>query len=182
MRIGETGFERVNQRDYYGGYPTAHIDARIIDGKIIDIRDGAEIKLNNEALVRIVAYKSDIPEEHQDRFFDQRQMVLEKGKRIGFSIISKDRQRYIDFEVLMQSDGYMVKAGNKPSRFTCEGLLLLPTSSSHEYLNEPVPVSTLNQAYTMMSVRINPEALSHTINVYDHFSVIGGKQLKYYRI
>jgi hypothetical protein len=50
MGKGKTGFESVNQSDYFGGYPTAHIDARIIDGKIIDINDGTEIKLKDKAL------------------------------------------------------------------------------------------------------------------------------------
>jgi hypothetical protein len=58
MKADKTGFENTNQSDYFGGHPTAHIDARIIDGKIIDLRDKTEIKLKDGALVRIVAYKS----------------------------------------------------------------------------------------------------------------------------
>ncbi len=181
MSKDRTGFENVNQSDYFGGYPTAHIDARIIDGKIIDIRDDAEIKLKDKALVRIVAYKSDIPEEFQERFHDQKKKVLDAGKRLYFLILDRDK-RYVDFEVELQDDGYMVKEGNKLSRFICHRMILMPTSASHQYLSGPMVVSTLNQAYTKMSVLVNPNAGSHTTNIYEHFKVIGGKTLKWYRI
>jgi|GEM_PF-2381698 len=181
MKLERTGFENVNQSDYFGGLPTAHIDARIIDGKIIDINDGAEIKLKDKALVRIVAYKSDIPEEFQERFFDQKQKVLDAGRRLAFSVLDKSN-RYVEFLVELHEEAYMNKEGNKPSKFSCSSMVLLPTVSSHEYLSEPMPVGTLNQAYTRMSVRVNPHAGSHTTNVYEHFHVVGGKRLKYYRI
>lgn len=181
MKRDQTGFENVNQSDYFGGYPTAHIDARIIDGKIIDLRDETEINLKDGALVRIVAYKSDIPEEFQERFHDQRKKILDAGERIWFSVLDKTGNP-VEFEIVLHDDAYMIKEGNKLSRFSCFSMMLLPTETSHVYLAEPMPISTLNQAYRLMSVRVNAEGSSHTTNVYSHFQVIGGKTLKYYRI
>lgn len=181
MENRKTGFENVKKSDYFGGYPTAHIDARIIDGRIIDIRDGAEIKLKDRALVRIVAYKSDIPKELEERFYNHQQKILDTGTFLVFSIYD-ERNKAIKFEVELRSEGFMVKEGNKLSRFTCREIWLLPTDTSRQYLFEPMRVESLNQAYFQMSMRVNSRAKSHTVNVYDTFYVKGGKVLKFYRI
>lgn len=159
------GFENVDLQNYYGEYPTAHIEAVYLDGKFIDIRTKKEVLLKNGSYVKIIVRRKDIPDEYKDTFITKKKIILPKGEIVFFNVLGTPL--YFDCELL--SDLVFEKTGNKLAKAKNLICLVKPSSTRKTISFSPFEVYSLNQAYFQMSRRIKPEAKSHSINIYKHF-------------
>lgn len=86
MKETKNGFAYAKQRNYYGDFPTAHIDACYQDGSFYDWESGQKVVLQTNAPVRLVARRMDIPEADQSRFYSTAEKVLDRGTVLRFCL------------------------------------------------------------------------------------------------
>nr|WKN35048.1 hypothetical protein K4G66_21970 [Tunicatimonas sp. TK19036] len=164
----KTGFEYANQEHFYGDYPTAYIDAKYKDGKFVYLEDQQEVILQDRAIVRLVVYRKDIPEEMRERFHSTSKKVLDKGSRLYFRLPNTR----LTFFVGLLEDLLFIKAGNKPARVINARCEVYDVKGPTTQKFEPFEVDSLNQAYFQASVRYRQDARSHTGNIYDKFYIL----------
>lgn len=92
----KNGFAFANEQNFYGEFPTAHIDARYRNGKFYDIEDDQPVALKGQALVRLVVYKKDIPETARERFYSSAATALKKGTILSFELPKTDLTFYVE--------------------------------------------------------------------------------------
>lgn len=80
------GFAYANQLNLFGDFPTAHIDACYRDGRFYDIETKNEVVLEENALVRLVVEKKDIPKQNQSRFYTKLAKVQNRGSVLLFRL------------------------------------------------------------------------------------------------
>ena len=164
----KTGFEYAHQEHFYGDYPTAYIDAQYKDGKFSYLDDQQEVILQDQAIVRLVVYRKDIPETIRERFHSTSKKVLDKGTILYFRLPHTN----LTFYIKLLNDLVFIKEGNKPARALDVHCLVIDRVGRGIYEPfEPYETNSLNQAYFQTSVRFRQEARSHTGNIYERFYI-----------
>lgn len=172
----QNGFAQANQENFYGDFPTAHIDALYRKGKFYDLEDNQPIALSESALVRLVVYRKDIPKENQERFYSTARRVLNQGSVLQFCLPCwPGTLKYIEltFKVKLLEDLVFEKKGNKPARALNVSCEVFDREGYVEQPFESFTVKSLNQAFFQASVRHRPEARSHVTNIYQKFYIDG---------
>jgi hypothetical protein len=166
----KNGFAYADQRNFYGDFPTAYIDAIYHHGQFYDRENGQVVTLREEASVRLIVQRMDIPEADREKYYSTTRKVLDREVELRFELPS----RRLTFFVRLLGDLYFEKKGNKPARaldVACE-IYDKPT----QYGQQCLPLfaaDSLNQAYFQASVRHRPEARSHVTNIYQKFYIDG---------
>ena len=166
----QNGFAYAHQENFYGDFPTAHIDALYRKGKFYDLEDNQHIVLSESALVRLVVYRKDIPKAARARYYSSKATVLREGAVLFFTLPKTN----LTFHVRLLENLVFEKTANKPARAAnvcCEVYDRL-----NQYGQQSLPLFTadsLNQAYFQVSVRHRPKARSHVTNIYQKFYIDG---------
>lgn len=172
----ENGFAYADQQNFYGDLPTAYMDAVYHDGQFHDRENGQVVELKEQAPVRLIVRRMDIPEADRERFHATAEKVLDQGTVLRFHLPCQPGTiEYTDltFWVRLLEDLVFEKKANKPARALNVSCEVLERAGSHALPFEPSVVESLNQAYFQASVRHRPEARSHVTNIYKKFYIDG---------
>ncbi len=171
----------IQELDFSGESTKVHIKAIYSGGKFIDPKSGKPIKLKNDSLVKIIAFRDDLSPDDLENFKTIRKVVLKKGEELWFELANTS----FIFRLKLLDDLYFMKELNKPPRADdCRCQIFSAhdryRSTSFEDF-EPVTVETLNQAYFRMSVKYRENAASHTTNIYKTFKLSTNQLLEVLR-
>lgn len=148
--------------------PTVYIGAIFKDGVFKDEHTQMPVKLLENTRVKMIIHSSRLPDKGDQRFHNNIETIkfLEKDSVLFFYLNnSKNLGEYHrEFKVILLENLVIQRKGNKTGR-------LLPVLCEvYDAANKLViKAYSLNQAYTSTSVKIRPEAPTHTANVFKVF-------------
>ena len=172
----QNGFSYADQASFYGDFPTAYIDAHYRNGQFYDCKTGQAVALREEAPVRLIVRRMDIPEADRVRFRSTAEKVLARGEVLRFQLPYQSgtlAYTELTFRVRLLEDLVFEKKGNKPARAINVACEVFERAGSHVLTFRPFAVESLNQAYFQASVCHRPEARSHVTNIYQKFYIDG---------
>ena len=169
------GFENADKLNYYDDFSTVHIDTIYKNGKFYNIKDESAIEMENGSLVKLIVCRKDIPKTKQKAFESEIRTVMQSGDILTFKV--QGTHKY--FDCILKEDLVFEKEGNKLSKAKNIKCLVQPASKMPTEEIDPFVVDSLNQAYFQMSLKLKPNALSHSINIYTLFYSDEGLLEKY---
>lgn len=146
------------------GENPAYIDAIYKNGVFIDRHTQLPLDLKEGVRVKIKTSSELLSSIERKRHAEvQREKMLDRGSILYFNLPNFDYRK--KFEVTLLDDLVIERKGNRKGRMMSVRVRVFDPDSKEIVLE----TNSLNQAYTQTSVRMNPEARTHTGNAFKVF-------------